>query len=382
MRHLSPVAVFLVLAPVALLGAPQERALPFDDPAWELTGPSVSRASGERGAELVVESGVAVRRDVSLLNGTIDFDVMLSDRRSFVYIRMRMQGDDEHEEFYLRPHKSTLPDAIQYAPVYQGHSAWQLFHGPGGTAAATFTPGQWTPVRVVLDGSRAALFVGDLTAPAMVVPRLARDPKPGYIAVRGFVPAGTPGTAPSARFANVRIRPDYVPYTFPVPPPSTPVAGGTIIGEWSVSRAVVPTALTAGTLPADAQVGPFTSVAASTSGLVELHKWVRLPEGSGSAAAVARVTLRAERPATVPLDLGFSDVATVFLNGAPIMRRDDSYSFDAPRRDGLVGLDQARIYLPLRAGENVLSVVVEDSFGGWAVMGRVGDVAGVTILKK
>jgi hypothetical protein len=382
MRHLSPVVVLLALAPVALFGAPQERALPFDDPAWELTGPSVRRASGERGAELVVETGVATRRDVSLLNGTIDFDVMLSDRRSFVYVWMRMQSEGEHEEFYLRPHKSNLPDAIQYAPVYQGHSAWQLFHGPGGTAATPFTPGQWTPVRVVLDGSRAALFIGDLTTPAIVVPRLARDPKPGYIAVRGFVPAGTPGSAPAARFANVRVRPDYVPFTFPAPPPSAPAAEGTIIGEWSVSRAVVPTTLTPDTLPTDAQVGPFTTVAASASGLVELHKWVTLPEGSRAAAAVARVTLRADRAITVPLDLGFSDVATVFLSGVPIARRDDRYSFDEPRREGLVGLDQLRVYLPLRAGDNVLSVVVEDSFGGWAVAGRVGNAAGVTILQK
>jgi hypothetical protein len=52
------------------------------------------------------------------------------------------------------------------------------------------------------------------------------------------------------------------------------------------------------------------------------------------------------------------------------------------RREGLVGFDQAQVYLPLRAGDNVLSVVVSDSFGGWAVMGRLRDSAGVTVVAR
>jgi hypothetical protein len=40
------------------------------------------------------------------------------------------------------------------------------------------------------------------------------------------------------------------------------------------------------------------------------------------------------------------------------------------------------VYLPLRAGDNVLSVVVSDSFGGWAVMGRLRDSAGVTVVAR
>ena len=58
------------------------------------------------------------------------------DRASFVRLHPvpHHGGDGENEEIYLRPHKTNLPDAIQYAPVFRGQSAWQLYHGPGNTA--------------------------------------------------------------------------------------------------------------------------------------------------------------------------------------------------------------------------------------------------------
>jgi hypothetical protein len=43
-------------------------------------------------------------------------------------------------------------------------------------------------------------------------------------------------------------------------------------------------------------------------------------------------------PRNVAFDLGFSDVATVFVNGLQVFRGDASYSFDRPRREG-IGFD-------------------------------------------
>jgi hypothetical protein len=62
--------------------------------------------------------GRAIRRDLSLQDGTIEFDLLVLPRRSFVSVQFRMASDDEYEETYFRPHKSSLPDAIQYDPVW------------------------------------------------------------------------------------------------------------------------------------------------------------------------------------------------------------------------------------------------------------------------
>ena len=192
MTRRLPVTLLLA-AGGARLASAQAQPLPLTDAGWELKGPSVKLERYEDRDVLAVENGFAYRREVRLQDGTVDFDVQVTRRRSFVYLMFRMVDDREYEDVYLRPHKSSLPDAIQYAPVYQGASAWQLYHGPGATAAVTFEPGAWTRVRLVLSGEKAAVFVGDLAKPALVIPRLARAAMPGYLALRAFAP---PGRAP------------------------------------------------------------------------------------------------------------------------------------------------------------------------------------------
>lgn len=376
MLPLLTVFGLLLQTPVAL------RALSFAEPGWDLRGASIARHDGRD--VLQMETGFGFRRDVRFEDGTIDFDVQMTSRRSFVYLHFRADSDGEREEIYLRPHKSTLPDAVQYAPVWQGRSAWQLYHGAGATAAAGFEPGAWTHVRLVVQDRSAAVFIGDVTSPAMVVPRLARDPRAGYIALGGFLPRGVPGSGPIARFSNVVVTPGHVPFDFTqARAEAMPTAGADagIVTQWAVSAAFVPPpAGTAATLPSP--TGAFQTVDAEAGGLVPLHRHVRMPEGGTAAAAVARVTVRAARAGTYTFDLGFSDIATVFVNGAPVFRGDASYSFDRPRRDGLIDFDQARLYLPLREGDNELAMVVSDSFGGWGLMGRFVDATGLTVSAR
>jgi hypothetical protein len=369
------VGLLLMVFVVPATGA--ERALPFSDGGWELTGERTAIArEGDRDV-LSVETGIAYRRDVRLADGTIDFDVQVTQRRSFVYLMFRMAADGEHEEIYLRPHKSGLPDALQYAPVWQGRSAWQLHHGPGGTAAIEFEHGAWTHVRVVLRARDLALFVGDTMKPALVA-RMARDPRPGYIALRGFLPADTPGTGPIARFANVVVRPDEVAFDFGAVAVKARTPEPGTVRAWAVSKSfVAPKETATPTLPAD--LGEFQRLETEPDGLLELHRHVKVPAARGAAAAVARARVRAERAGTYAFDLGFSDIAIVFVNGRPIFRGEGSYSYDQPRREGLIGFDQARLYLPLEAGENDLAILVGDSFGGWGLQGRFSPADGLRI---
>ncbi len=372
--RIALVAALLTIARLAHAQAPA-KPLPFTDPAWQLQGEKTTIARDDGREVLQIETGFGFRRDVALRDGTIDFDVRLTSRRSFVYLYFRAEGDGEREEFYLRPHKTGLPDALQYAPVWQGKSAWQLHHGPGGTAAVTFEPGAWTHVRAIVQGERAALFVNDMSAPALVVPKLSRAPRPGFIAVGGFLPADVPGKGPIATFANVTLRPDVVEFDLAgavtkADTPAPAAAEETIVREWALSHSFVPKDAAVPALPDHAALGSFTRLPTEPTGLLELHRHVTIPKGSNVTAAVARITIDAPRAGTYTFDLGFSDIATVFLNGRPIFRGDGTYAFDRPRREGLIGFDQARLFLPLSAGENDLAVVVSDSFGGWGVMGR------------
>jgi len=349
--------------------------LPFSDSRWVLTGEGTKREAADGREAISIENGFAYRRDVRLLDGSIDFDVQFTPRRAFVYLNFRMMNDSEHEELYFRPHKTNLPDAVQYTPTFKGVSTWQLFHGPGATTAMPFDYGRWTHVRLVIKGTQAALFVGDMTRPAFVMPRLARDSAPGYMALRAFTP---PGPGEPTRFSNVSIRPDYVPFDFStvaVPDVTEPAR----IREWRISEPFAPGEEEPDSL-APYQFGPGSQVVvAEPSGLVLLNKFLDAPGPTPRVSAVARVIVRAASAGIYRLDLGFSDVATVFVNGQPMFRGDAHYSYDAPRQDGLIGYHQASVFLPLHAGENELAVVVSDSFGGWGLQARFRDTAGLTV---
>jgi hypothetical protein len=384
---LFPILIAGVIAGDPAVPATFQQALPFSDKGWTLGGEGVAVVrDGDRDI-LEVTTGFAHRREVSALNGTIEFDVQVTRRRSFVFVHFRVAGDGEREEFYLRPHKSGLPDAAQYAPVWQNRSAWQLHHGPGGTAAVEFDPGAWTRVRVVMQGRRAALFVKDMAKPVLLVPHVSREPVAGHIAIGGFVPPGIPGQGPIAKFADVVVRPDHIPFDFDAALAATPdrhaadtrASAGEIVRAWSVSRAFAPGRAAVPALPGVETTGEFQRLDAEPSGLLQLHRHLRVPGKSDAAAAVARIRVRAPRPGVYAFDLGYSDIATAFVNGRPVFTGDQSYSFDRPRREGLIGFDQARLYLPLNEGDNELAVLVSDSFGGWGLMGRFVGADGLSV---
>ena len=112
--------------------------LDLRDPGWELAGEDTVVEEFDGEVALRLKSGSATWRDLELLDGTIEFDLQVTPYRSFSYVYFRMESDAEHEEFYFRSHKSLLPDAVQYTPVYKGSSQWQLYHDARSTAAAPY----------------------------------------------------------------------------------------------------------------------------------------------------------------------------------------------------------------------------------------------------
>lgn len=367
-----------MLLALALALQVQAGVLPFDA-GWELDGPT-TRIETHRGLPaLRVDNGRATRRDVALEDGTIEFDVELTHARSFVYLQFRMESDTEFEEIYLRPHKSELPDAVQYNPVWRGDSFWQLWHGPGATAAPRFAFDRWMHVRLALQGSRAALFLDRDSVPTMVIP-LARPPRTGFIALRAFTPdVRELRGARAASYANVVVRPGHVPYAFG-PPAARPAPDPGSILRWQISpafpagRAAV-TELSPTLLEGRAS---WPSYPVEPTGVVAIGRHIARPRPEGG--AVARLLIRSSGERLQRLYLGYSDYAAVFVNGRPLFAGDAHYSFDAPRQEGVIARTQATIWLPLRDGENEVLITIVDGFGGWGLTGRLEPADGGVLV--
>lgn len=367
-----------MLVPLLIGSLLQGGALPLDR-SWELAGDG-TRIAPHRGVDaLWIDNGRAIKRDVSITDGAIEFDVELMSHRSFVYVQFRMESDTEFEEIYFRPHKTGLPDAVQYNPVWRGDSFWQLWHGPDAGASPRFTFGGWTHVRLELQGSRGALFLDHGDKPVLVI-NLARPTRPGYIALRSFNPdPSLPKGEVAARFANVVVRPNSVSYDFG-PPAAAPVHEPGSILRWQVSPAFKGgrepvTQIPADLLPARAQ-WPVYPV--ERSGVVAIGRFMDRPRPDG--AAIARLVIRSTGTRLQRLYLGYSDYVTVFVNGTPVFAGDAHYSFDQPRQEGLITRSQATLWLPLHDGQNEVLLAVVDGFGGWALTGRLDPADGGVLV--
>jgi hypothetical protein len=179
-------------------------------------------------------------------------------------------------------------------------------------------------------------------------------------------------------FANVSVSPASD-YDFAGAKKAASAPPG-IVAEWRLSPAFPAAEGPLRALPAGLPVtDAWKRAELEPDGLVVLGKQVKLPQGSRAVAGAAALTLRSARAGVRRLDLGFSDAASVFLNGQIVYSGDFRYSQNFPRQEGLITLDQASLYLPLREGDNELVVVVRQIFGGWGLIGRIEEREGLEI---
>jgi hypothetical protein len=370
MRTLLASLLLGTAAAGAFAAADSSRPIPLDAAHWNVEGDAKFETFLGRPALRMCNAEV-VAKNVEFLDGTIEFDVAVSTRRNFPMVGLRRQGEGEYEEFYFRTHKSELPDAIQYVPAYQGVGGWQLYHGPGFTAKATFPRDEWFPVKIVLSGTQAAVFVGAVAEPQLVA-RLRREPKSGGLEFSDSCPPGSvPVGEHAAAISNIVLRPDHVPYDFSKAAMREKDPSPGVVRVWEISDAFVPAKGPIRALPDHTRRGQWQKVEAEPSGLVVLEKSVTLPKDVERPAILARLVIDSPAARVRRFDFGYSDEITVFLNGQPLFTGDARYSHDNPRQEGLIGFWQGTLYLPLKKGRNELVLAVSEVFGGWGLMGRL-----------
>jgi hypothetical protein len=201
--------------------------VPLDVATWDLShwDHHVTEHHGRRCIRFGDANMALALADVVVGDGLIEVDLAVTRERSFHGVIWRVCDGDNHESFFVRPHQVGNPDAIQYTPVSNGISSWQLYHGPGFWAPVAFPIDGWFAIRVAFAGSRAEVYVVDLGSPALHIAELKWPSEPGGIGLQ----VGGPGLH-VARFAFAMGRPAL---REPVATDDAPRPG--VIRDWSVS---------------------------------------------------------------------------------------------------------------------------------------------------
>jgi hypothetical protein len=369
----------LLLESTAHSQAPQTLSVPADSPRWELQGKAtVVEYLGRKC--LLLDGGAASLKEFALRDGVVDVDVATPASRGFFGIDFRIAGDGaNYESVYLRQHKSGLPDAMQYTPVLNTGRNWQIYSGPGFTAAVDIPRGPWFHLRLEVSGAQAKLYVADMEEPALVMDDLKSGVREGQVALAVLTGA--------TYFSNFEIRstPDapWERHQGTMPP-------GTLV-RWSLSPAYDALArnLERPPSPSERDAIPWQDVEAEPPGFVVLYRYreaphprvtfqgdfsKRLEPQPGMKVVYARTLIDSDRDQVKKLSIGYSDDVTVFLNGEILYRGRSAQGFRDPGFLGIVSPENDALYLPLRKGVNELMMAVSELGGGWGFICRLVDL--------
>ena len=336
----------------------------LDEAVWQIDAAESAIVDylGERA--IVIKGGYARLTGLELTDGLVEFDIAVSPERGFAGAIFRVQDLSNYEHFYIRPHQSGKPDANQYTPVFNGVSAWQLYHGDGYGAIVDYRFDTWMHIKIAFAGNHAEVFI-DSEKPVLMVSDLKRE-----IAVGG-VGFGA-GNFAQAHFANFEASPLPQDYEFaPIVSDRSPSADG-MITSWQVS----------GAFPAEELESHLSSeqnwirIAAESTGITNLATAPGIEPGKNT--VVARLQLESGSKQHKKLAFGYSDSVAVYVNGTLLYEGNNRYQSRDFRYLGTIGLFD-KVNLPLEKGENEVWFVVTEAFGGWGIQAQFDDLGGITL---
>jgi hypothetical protein len=327
---------------------------------------------------IFLRGAAAMLKDFELQDGVIDVDVASPATRAFFGLEFRANPAERSAEWiYLRPHKSGLPDALQYTPVLGGGLIWQFFNGPGFTGPLEIPRNAWFHLRLEVAGAQAKLYVNDMGQPCLIMSDLKSGNHKGSVSLVNL-------TGP-VYFANFQVR-ETPPGNWDRKPPPMPA---NTLTTWSLSQAwdaetrdperPLSSAESAGT--------DWQQVTAEPPGFIVVNRYrpapqvnvtfaddfsKRLEPQKGAKVVYARTTIGSDRAEVRRLYLGYSDEVSVFLNGSILFRGRSAQNFRDPGFLGIVSPENDSIYLPLRKGRNELLLAVTELGGGWGFTCRLG----------
>jgi hypothetical protein len=348
------------------------KTIPFDSDRWEINAKQ-SRLEDYLGRKsLFLKGGIASIKDSVFTDGIIEFDIAFTPgERGFMGAVWRMQDSRNFEEFYMRPHQSGNPDANQYSPVFNGLPAWQLYYGEGYGAAVAYAFNEWIHVKIVVSGKQGEVYIKDMEQPALFIPELKREIKPGRVGLRTVV-RFAPGHFSNFSFTKMNNPPLKGKAKKPEDAPEGTIMSWLISDTFGEKPLVGKFRLTKN----DKEKLTWNRLTCERSGLANLSRLRAL--GKGKNSAFARVTIVSEKEQVKQLQFGFSDRVKVYFNDQLIYGGNNLYRSRDYRFLGTIGFFD-ELYLPLKKGENELWMAVSESFGGWGLKARFKNMEGIAV---
>lgn len=307
---------------------------------------------------LILNGGRITVKNQKFVNGTIEVEVYANTIRSFAGITFRRQNNNM-EEVYMRMHKSNQVDAVQYTPIFNNESNWQLFREK--QARVSFKKTGWNSLRIEVKNQSAEVFVNDKKV--MTIDKLRTEHNTGEIGLFALF---------SNRFSNFRFTPkDTVEDD---KKDSIVVVDPAIITKWKITKSK----------PYKVKEVEFENflkeeyiaVETEATGLLPISKHIKKSsfgnfEQNEEDYIIASTTIHSDNDETKLFSFDYSDRIIVYLNGKAVFKGNNAFRAKGIQYMGHININTNKLYLPLQKGINKIHCVVIDKANGWGLIAKL-----------
>ncbi|AXT58162.1 DUF1080 domain-containing protein [Aquimarina sp. AD1] len=307
---------------------------------------------------LVLKKGRITVKNQKFTNGTIEVDVYANTIRSFAGITFRKK-DNTMEEVYMRLHKTNQADAIQYTPIFNNESNWQLYREH--QANVLFKNKGWNTLRIEVNNDQAKVFVNN--EEVMSISNLRTDNISGEIGLFALF---------TNRFSNFRITPKES-SEVPEKTEETPTDLN-IIKKWKITEAKLFDRKNLNFK--NFLKEEYITVTTEKSGLLPISKYIKKAssgnfEQNTEDYTIAFTNIYSEKEETKLFSFDYSDTILVYLNGKIIFEGKNGFRTKGIQYMGHLDINTNTLYMPLKKGNNTIHCVVIDKANGWGLMAKM-----------
>lgn len=311
-----------------------------------------------QGRETVILNGKLKLKNQQFSNGIISVDIYANSARSFAGIIFRQQNNTL-EEVYMRLHKSTQADALQYTPVFHGESNWQLYNYI--QANVEFKTKGWNNLRIVINDTVALVFVNN--EKVLTVNNLRTDNKTGSIGLFALF---------NNRFSNFK----FVKKNLDLTPVKEAIEkeNPNLITKWNITKAILYDENLLN--PRKFSKEKYSTVSTEKTGLLPISKYIQKPssgnlEGNKEVYTIASSIIEIDSKQVMQFSFDYSDKIRIYLNQKLLFSGNNAFRLKGIQHEGHLNVNANTIYLNLKKGKNELHCVVIDRANGWGLIGQL-----------
>ncbi|WP_199613813.1 hypothetical protein [Paenibacillus alkalitolerans] len=283
-------------------------------------------------------SAVFLHDEIPFTCFRLEAEVAIPEQVGFIGFVFGTKDSKNYELIYL------APEEIQYDPVMNGSTTWQIYNGPMYQKPLPNTTGKWEKFALEVQPNGAAVYMGDDTFPQLVIPNLQHGDPIGKIGFWGFLPS---------YIRNLSIEEIK-------PTPITKrerdlerLLTETFVTEWMVSPVTE---------------NHWTKAVVEENGILNLNRIYTAEQGS---SVHAKSTFYIPEENETLLTFGYSDHLRLWVNDDEVYQ--GYWIWSPPESDGRIRSDFASVPVRWRAGFNTIRAeITNNEFFGWGLCIKTG----------